>query len=226
MTKILRLIAYILALNFLALGGALEYLWRSGHLDHERVMQIKEIMFSTTQPTTEPVATTQPVAESSAANGLDAVLEKAVVGTPAEQVDSLQRSFDARMAQIDVRQRQLADQQHEVDVGRQRLEAEKAALEASRKDLASAQAAAASEASDQGFQDTLTLYETMAAPQVKAVFATLKDDVVVRYLEAMPPKNAAKIIKQFKTPDELNRIQRIMERMRDPSASVDQSTGK
>src|ERR1700733_2034184 len=121
MTKIFRLVAYILALHFLALGGALEYLWRSGHLDHDRLVQIKQIMFSTTQPTTEPVATTQPVAESSAASGLDAVLAKAVAGTPAEQVESLQRSFDARMAQVDLRQRQLADQQHEVDVGQQRL---------------------------------------------------------------------------------------------------------
>lgn len=231
MKKILRLIAYILALNFLALGGAVQYLWRSGRLDRVKAIQIKDILFSTTQPTTQPEAATQP--SDANASQLDALLQKAVGGTPEEQVESLQRSFDARMAQVDLRERQLADQQREVDLGRQRLEADKAALDAQRTALAAAQTTAAAEANDQGFQDTLTLYQTMTPAQVKEIFANLKDDVVMRYLEAMPPKSAAKIIKQFKTPDELDRIQRIMELMRQPvdappsaSAAADQSTGK
>jgi hypothetical protein len=34
------------------------------------------------------------------------------------------------------------------------------------------------------------------------------------YLEAMDPRAVAKIVKEYKTPDELDRIQKIMEKIR------------
>jgi hypothetical protein len=40
---------------------------------------------------------------------------------------------------------------------------------------------------------------------------------VQHYLEAMDPRDATKIIKEFKTPDELSRIQTVLERMRTAS---------
>jgi hypothetical protein len=42
----------------------------------------------------------------------------------------------------------------------------------------------------------------------------LDEATMTRYLEAMPPRTAARIMKEFKTPDEVNRIHRVMERMR------------
>ncbi len=77
-------------------------------------------------------------------------------------------------------------------------------------------------ASDKGFQDSLELYTTMPPAQVKKIFMTLDDSAVQRYLEAMEPKPATKIIKEFKSPEELVRIQKILERMRleTPTADV------
>ena len=63
-------------------------------------------------------------------------------------------------------------------------------------------------AADQGFQDALQLYGTMKPKQVKEVFATLPDDVVVRYLRAMESRDASKVIKEFKSPAELVRLWR------------------
>ena len=42
----------------------------------------------------------------------------------------------------------------------------------------------------------------------------LADDVVVRYLRAMEPRQAAKIIKEFKTPAEVQRVKLLMEQVR------------
>ena len=75
-------------------------------------------------------------------------------------------------------------------------------------------------ASDQGFQDSLNLYNSMPAAQVKRVFAGLDDQTVTTYLEAMQPRTAAKIIKEFKSQDETDRIQHILERMRTAQASA------
>ncbi len=54
----------------------------------------------------------------------------------------------------------------------------------------------------------------MKPKQVKDVFAGLPEDVVVRYLRAMQPRQATKILSEFKTPAELERVKVLMERVR------------
>jgi len=218
--KFLRTIAYVLALNFLAVAGGLGYLWKSRHLDRLRLSAIKAIVFP---PAAAPVAesatagssaTTQPTLQ------LDELLSKAAGLSAEEQVQFLQRSFDARMAELDVRQRQLADQQRQIDFGGKRLADDRAALDAERKQLTAAEQQAAVDAGDQGFQDSLALYTAMPAKQVKTIFMTLTDDTMMRYLEAMPPRTAAKIMKEFKAPEETDRIQKVLERMRQRSSAT------
>jgi flagellar motility protein MotE (MotC chaperone) len=213
MKNLLRTIAYAMALNFLAVVGGAGYLWRTGHLDRGRALAIKALIFPTTQPVTVATAagasaTTQPTFQ------LDELLKKAAGLSAEEQVDFLQRSFDSRMAQLDLRQRELADQQRQIDFGRQRLADDRTALEAEKKKLAADQQQAAVQAADQGFQDSLQLYEVMPAKQVKAIFMSLPDDTVMRYLQAMDASKAGKILKEFKTPEETDRIQKVLERMR------------
>jgi hypothetical protein len=43
---------------------------------------------------------------------------------------------------------------------------------------------------------------------------TLDDATVMNYLQAMEPREAAKVIKEFKSPEETARIQNVLERMR------------
>jgi hypothetical protein len=220
MKKILGLIAGVLALNFIALAGSVGYLFKSGHLDKTKISAIKEILFPPPPPAVAIVgaegASTQPSVQ------LDELLKKAAGRSAEEQVEFLQRSFDSRMAELDLRQRQLNDQQHQIEFGRTRLVADRTALEAEKKQLKAAEEQAAVQASDQGFQDSLALYSNMPAKQVKTIFLTLSDETMMRYLEAMPPKSATKIIKEFKSPDETDRIQKVMERMRQRESAATQ----
>jgi hypothetical protein len=213
MKKLLTVIAAVLALNFLGLAGGVGYLWKTGHLDRDRIKAIKDVLFPAAPAVTLAGAGSEAPA-TQPSELLDEMLKKAAGRTAEEQVAFIQQSFDSRMAQLDLRQRQIADQQHNLDFGRQRLAEDRSALEAEKLKVAAAEQKAALEANDQGFQDSLQLYINMPAKQVKSIFMTLSEETMMRYLEAMDAKTASKIIKEFKTPDEADRIQKVLERMR------------
>lgn len=216
MKKLGSVIVLTLAINFLAAAGGIGYLFQTGKLDRAKIFAIKDLLFApppAEAPTTQPAAddaaaTTQPV------NSLDKLLAQASGRTAGEQVEFIQRSFDAQMALLDRRQRELADLQRQVDLSKQQMEKDRLALEKARTELATRQQQATKLATDKGFQDSLALYNTMPSKQVKTIFMTLDDTAMKQYLEAMQPRAAARIIKEFKTPEEVARIQKVMESMR------------
>lgn len=214
MKKLWDVVVLMLAINFVALAGGVGWLYKAGRLDRERVGKVKEVLFP---PATQPAApTTQPVSDlaSTSRQQLDALLAQHA-GLPAgQQADLIRQTFDEQMAELDRRTRELADLKSQVDMANARLATDRAALEADRKRLTEDQAQAKKLASDQGFQNSLDLYSSMPAKQVKAIFMTLNDEAVLQYVQAMDAGTAGKIIKEFKTPDELDRVQRILERMR------------
>ena len=213
MKKLGGVIVLTLAINFLAAAGGIGYLFQSGKLDRAKVSTIKELMFApppvnsaTTQPSTQP--TTKPV------NSLEELLAKASGRTAGEQVEFIQRSFDAQMALLDRRQRELTDLQRQVDLAKQQMERDRVALEKGRTELTTQQELAKKLETDKGFQDSLQLYNTMPGKQVKTIFMAMDDATMRQYLQSMQPRVAARIIKEFKSPDELTRIQKVMEAMR------------
>jgi hypothetical protein len=100
------------------------------------------------------------------------------------------------------------------------LARDRAAVEAGKKQLVGREQLAQKLANDQGFQDSLALYKSMPAKQVKQVFLSMDDQTVQRYLQAMEPRGAAKIVREFKTPDEVKRIQKILDQMRGAGGPV------
>lgn len=213
MKKLWNVLVLTLALNLVLLAGGVGYLWRTKQLDPEKVAAIRAILFpppapeaSTTQPTTAPA--TQPVLK------LEELLAAHASLPAAEQVQLLQRTFDSRMAQLDRRQREVEALHDLVRNAEGKLKAERDAFEQRRGALDAREQEATKLAADKGFQDALQLYGTMKPKQVKDVFAGLPDETVVRYLRAMEAKQASKILKEFKTPAETERVKELMERVR------------
>ena len=218
MKKFVSVIILMLALNFLLLAGGAGWLFKTGHLDRDRLTAMKTLLFPppevpTAEATAAAHATTQP------AGRLDALLAKASGRSGAEQVEFIQQTFDAQAALLDRRERELNDLQRQVDLAKDQMSRDRAKVEQDRKDLTARRQQDTKLASDKGFQDSLQLYTSMPAKNVKTIFLSLTDDVVQQYLEAMAPRDAAKIIKEYKTPEELNRIQIVLERMRTASTS-------
>jgi flagellar motility protein MotE (MotC chaperone) len=218
--KLLQVIMALLAINFLAVGAGIGWLVHTNMLDKEKIHAIKEIVFpattqaSTTQPSDEASATTKP------SDVLQALLAKSSGRTPTEQIETLQRNFDAQMAQLDRRERELADLQRQVDLSKQQMARDRTALDAEKKALDAQKQQTAKLASDKGFQDSLALYNSMQGKQVKQIFMSMSDDEIVQYLQAMEPRAASRIVKEFKSPQELARIQKVMEKMRQAQAST------
>lgn len=221
MKKLWNVFVLTLAINFVAVVCAVAWLYSDGRLDPERVRAIRAILYPA--PTTQP-ASSQPADDARGPGEpvlrLGELLAQKSGLSTSDQLSFLQQTFDARMAELDRRQRELADLQRQVDMANTTLARDRAALDAEKRALADREQLAAKLANDQGFQDSLALYKSMPAKQVKQVFLSMDDQTVQRYLQAMEPRGAAKVVREFKTPDEQKRIQKILDQMRGAGGAV------
>ena len=223
MKRLFEVLVLLLALNFLFVAGGVGWLVKSGRLDKKKFAEVKKLLSPATQPTTQP-AVAQSDADSTSAAAttqptlrLDALLAQANGRSAVDQVEFIHQSFDMEIAQLDRRQRELADVQQQVELAKQQLARDRSQLRDQQQALVNQEQQQQRQATDQGFQDSLQLYESMPPKQVKSVFMTLPDDAVEQYLRAMEPKQAAKIIKEFKTPEEADRIEKVLEKIRQPA---------
>lgn len=220
MRTLFTVITAVLAINFLAVAGGVGWLFQKGALTREKIPAIKEILFPkpTEAPATQPSDESQPTTQP--AMRLEELLAKATGRTATEQVEFIKNAFDAQMAILDRRQRELIDLQRQIDLAKTQMTRDRSSLNEQTKAMDDREKQAAALAADKGFQDSLTLYNSMPANQVKRVFSGLDDATVTTYLQSMQPRTAAKIIKEFKSPEETERMQRILERMRLASAAI------
>jgi hypothetical protein len=220
MKKLLSVIVWTLALNFLAAAGGIALLYKAGNLNREKVRQIKELVFQppATQPADDKAAARDPSTQPTVK--LEEMLAQVSGRSASEQVEFMQRTFDAQMAVLDRRFQELQSQRKTVEDARTQIDRERQALTTGQQKLAAAQQQQNKLATDKGFQDTLTLYTTMPAKQVKTIFMSLNDETMIEYLRAMDPRIATKITKEFKTTEELTRIGTVMEKMRQAQAST------
>lgn len=214
-------IILMLAINFLALAGGAGWLWKGGHLGKDQVAKIKEILFPPpAKPEEVKLDESTPDPSTQPSIKLEEMLAKASGRSAIEQVEFIQQAFDAQRSELDRRYRELQDLQRQVDIAKGQLSIDRTSHEAKEKSLAEQTQSQQKLAGDKGFQDSLALYQSMPGKQVKTVFMGLDDETMVRYLQAMQPRQASRIIKEFKTLDETARIQRVLERMRQSQASV------
>lgn len=220
--KLGQVLVLAFAINFLLLGGGVGYLVGTKKLDKSKVQAIKEMIFPATQPAapaTQPAdsddaPTTQPVIK------LEDLLTRQSGLSAAESVEFIQTAFDTKMAELDRRQRELDDLQRQIELAKQQVTSDRGKVVEEKKSLDGEKKQAEQLASDKGFQDSLALYTSMPPKQVKTIFLSLTDDTVVRYLQAMQPRQASKILKEFKSPEETSRAQKILEKMRQSQTAV------
>jgi len=210
--KLWDIFAGVLALNFLVLVGIVAWLRSSGHLNHERVDQIKLVLFPPPAPEAPASRPSDPTTRPTLI--LEALLARKTNMTAGQQVDFVRKTFDERESELEQKQQTLEQKQRQLELVQSKLTEDRAAFESQRKAFEDQQAAAQKSASDEGFQKSVELYTTMQPKQVKAVFAGLDDDIVKQYIAVMDPLALKKILAEFKTPEETTRIEKIMEKIR------------
>ena len=221
MKKLLHVLVLLLAVHFLAVAGAVGWLFQSGKLDRDKATAIRDMVFPATAPaevvTTQPA--TQPAAEPSGGVKLDELLAKYAGRRAGEQVELIQQSIDGQAATLDRRARELDNLMGQILREKEELALKSGALDAERQRLVQQQKQQAAQAGDKGFQDSLNLYTAMPGKQAKSAFMAMPDELVARYLQAMPPRTATRIIKEFKSAEEQERVNRVLERVRQGGGS-------
>jgi hypothetical protein len=218
MKKIFSALALVLAVNFLAEVGGIAYLFKEGKLDREKVTAIKQIVFPppATQPTTQAVE----FVASPPTLKLEELLAQYAGRPPAEQLEHIRASFDSQTTQLERSVREFQSLKQQVEDAQRKVEKDRAAMEARAKALDAREKQAEKLAGDKGFQDALAMYQSMPSKQVKTVFMGLDDATVVQFLQAMEPRAAAKITKEFKSAEEAQRLAKLLERLRQPQAAA------
>ena len=215
MKKLFHVLVLLLAVHFLAAAGAVGWLLQSGKLDGTKAAAIREMLFPKEQPpevlATQPA--TQPTIPSSGVQ-LDELLAKYAGRRTGEQVELIQQSIDAQAAALDRRSRELDNLMGQILREKEELALKSGSLDTERQRLDQQQQQQAAQAGDKGFQDSLKLYIAMPSKQAKAAFMAMPDDLVARYLQSMPPRTATRIIKEYKSAEEQERINRVLECVR------------
>src|SRR5438045_4094864 len=124
MKKLLNVIVLALAANFLVLAGGVGYLRFTNHLDSEQVLAAKVVLFPNPvedEPTTHTMLT------------LASLLAQQSGRSASEQVEFIQHTCDAQMAQLDRRQRELADLQRQVELAKQQIARDRGTVDEQRK---------------------------------------------------------------------------------------------
>ncbi|MFI5377761.1 MAG: hypothetical protein ACHRHE_00525 [Tepidisphaerales bacterium] len=217
MKRLLNLLAWTLALNFLAVAGGVAYLFQSGRLDRNKIHAIKDIVHpqaSGVVPTTQPSPATQPGLK------LDELLAQYAGRPPVEQLQYIRQAFDAQMVQLERAQKEMLALRAQAEAAQAAARREQEALEIARRKLEAKEKEMLQQATDKGFQDSLALYGSLPAKQTKQLFMSLDVDKAVEYLQAMEPRAAARITKEFKTPEETERLKKILDRLRGPTTQA------
>jgi flagellar motility protein MotE (MotC chaperone) len=223
MKKILTFLALLCVLNLLATAGLVGYLAATDRLDMPKLHTIADLLRHKGSPERlreqaseiiEPPPATAPATAPASRPALaDVGLERGPV-TAQERLDYARQAMEQERLQLENEAQDLRHRQELLLQLQAQVEAKLRKIEETKKAFEDELAKASSKDNDAGFQKTLALYSELKPKQVKDLFVGMQPDVVVRFMQAMPPDQAAKIIIEFKTLEEKAFINGVLERLR------------
>lgn len=218
MKRLWNIISFIAVVNLLSLLLFGAWLWQSGRLDVERIDRVRELLAMT-------IADEQAAAEERAAQAereQAEAAERAWRANPplpsAAHVQQVSRAED----QADQAMRRVRDEtarlQEQLDGRAAELDQREQAFRSARETWLGSIDAEKSRRSDEQFLQTVRQYETAPAKIARQWMIQLIDeggrDQVVAYLDAMNPRAASKILREFKTEEEAALATELLEELR------------
>lgn len=222
MKQAMFIVMAAITINALALAGFVGWLHQSGRLNRDRM----ERMVGIFKPTIAQEKAQQEEADRLAAEARSKALEVARMErlgagplTLEDRIRTDAQGEDVAAQRLERLQRETADLRRQLDMAKAMLGREKSDLEAQRRQMADAAQRDEKLRADQSFQQTVEMYEQLKAPQVKEIFANLlkqgREDEVLEYVAAMQQRKAAAVLREFKTPTEVQAATALMRRLRE-----------
>ncbi|MHC4993518.1 MAG: MotE family protein [Planctomycetota bacterium] len=207
----------LLFIHVLGLVGFGGWLYFTGRIDVERIQ-------ATVDQYTVTIAEERRLAEETAdADALRlAAAEREVkvanIGSADERLQRQLESEELQRRSLERTAKDIESLQQNLQLLQVRFVEREAELKALSEELDRRKRAWADQINDEGFKKQIELYETIPAKQTKDMFGALMNrgqtDEVVAFLEAMEPRKAASVLKEFKSPTEIAQAVELTQSLR------------
>lgn len=218
MARLWNIVSFLAVVNLLALVGFAGWLWTSGRLDAQRIHDIRD-RFALT------IAEETAAAKAESETELDTQLESAE--REWAQNPSLPSDAQVRLASLVGRQtdqalRRLQDETGQLlarlNMRSAQLEQQKLEFEAAKTAWNESIEAERQRRTDEQFQKAVLQYESAPPKTAKEWILDLdalnERGQIVAYLDAMDPRAASKILREFKTEKEVALATELLEKLR------------
>lgn len=221
MRTLARVFGIVLILHALAAIGFVGWLIGTDRVDQDRVDAVVAIFKQTLGEEKAAAKAADDEAKKKAdADARLANLEARAEG-PETTIQRLAR--ERQMNEITLRRiervrQEIASLKANLTTAQATFEREKEKLAADRKAFDAEVAARKKQLEDEGFRKAVELYEGLPAKQTKQMFASMmgqgQTDTVVAYLNAMEPRKATSVLKEFKVGADVKMATDLTERLR------------
>lgn len=211
----------VVLVNAFALGGLVAWLGSTGRLSKQRIIDTVEVFKTTLQEQEALDAEAKAAEQEALAMAEKALRLEQVAGgpvTPEARLASIQRVDEKQRALIERQKVEAEALKRQLDVQMKMIEDKLAELDTKQQAFDEAVAAQLGEMEQEDFKEAVAMLEGIPPKQAKAVFQQMlkagEDDQVVSYLSAMQERLAAKVLKEFKLPNEVAQATELIEKLR------------
>lgn len=222
MKKLGTLISMICIVNVLMLLGLGGYLWGTGRLNKPKAQTIADLLRRPGSPdglrakVYEIMAS--PATQGAQSRPTSGPAPAAPTGLePAsaqERIDYLQRALEAERLRLQSEAQKLREEQDLLVAKQNQLDLERKTLADQKKAYEQMVAGATTKSDAAGFQKSMDIFDQLKPKQVKDLLMPMPAEQIARYISAMDPDRAAKIIAEFKSAGEKEALNEALDRVR------------
>ncbi|MBX2852199.1 MAG: hypothetical protein KTR15_10675 [Phycisphaeraceae bacterium] len=211
----------VLVINVLALGALAGWLGASGRLSKDRLRDAVEVFSHTIEEEAQLAAEAEQAdleAQSLAERALR--MEQVAGGpvTPEARLESIQVVDDKTRALLERQKIEAEALKRQLDAQQSLIEQKIAELDAKQKIFDEVIASKVEQMQSEDFKEAIAMLEGIPPKQAKGVIQQWLNDgsqeQVVDYLSAMEERKAAKVLKEFKLPNEVAQAATLIEQLR------------
>lgn len=219
-----QVIALLCLVHILLAGTFAAWLVGSGRLDRQRVTATVDLFRPTIKDERNAEEEAAKVARDAEALLADVVNVTDGPASVAQRLSEERQRHEITLRQLERTKQEVQSLRENLDQRQRRMEQQQQELVAEKQSLEQRLKEVEDRYNREGFQKAVGMYESLPPKQVKQMFLSLIDqsqtDAVITYLEAMQPRKAAAVLKEFKTADEAVKAAELTERLRERGSQL------
>jgi alanyl-tRNA synthetase len=221
MRTILTAFTLVLVINVLALGALAGWLGASGRLSKDRLRDVVAVFNQTIEAESQLAVEAEQADLEAQALAERALRMEQVAGgpvTPEARLESIQVVDDKTRALLERQKVEANALKRQLDAQQRLIEEKIAELDEKQQAFDAAIASKVEEMQSEDFKEAIAMLEGISPKQAKGVLQQWLNDggqeQVVDYLSAMEERKAAKVLKEFKLPNEVAQAATLIEKLR------------